>query len=127
VTLAEDPEYPMHMDEVAKVLGCEPVMWNCKTDCCGSSLALPEIDLAVDLTFRLLRDARDCGAEAVVVACPLCQMNLDTMQDRIGKAHPRWDYLPVIYLSQLVGRAIGVQQSKLGLEKHIVNIRGVMA
>ena len=40
VTLAEDPEYPTHMDEVAEALGCEPIDWNYKTDCCGASLAL---------------------------------------------------------------------------------------
>ncbi len=126
VTLAEDPEYPTHMDEVVKTLGCDPVEWNYKTDCCGSSLALCEVGVVVDLTHRILRDARDCGAQAVVVACPLCQVNLDAYQDEIAKAHPGWEYLPVIYLSQLVGRAIEVDASDLGLEKHIVDVRAVM-
>jgi heterodisulfide reductase subunit B2 len=127
VTLAEDPEYPVHMDEVAKAVGCEPVEWNYKTDCCGSSLTLCEVGLVVDLTYKILRDARECGAEAVLVACPLCQVNLDGSQDEIAKKHPGWERLPIIYLSQLVGRAIGVADSHLGLEKHIVDVRAVMA
>ena len=127
VTLAEDPEYPTHMDEVVETLGCQPVEWNYKTDCCGSSLALCEVDVVVDLTQRILRDARECGAQAVVVACPLCQVNLDGYQDRIARAHPGWEHLPVIYLSQLIGRAIEVDKSELGLQKHIVDVRAVMA
>jgi heterodisulfide reductase subunit B2 len=127
VTLAEDPEYPTHMDEVVEVLGCEAVDWNCKTDCCGSSLALSEVGMVADMIRRILQDARDCGAEAVVVACPLCQVNLDATQARIAKAHPGWEPLPVIYLSQLVGRAIQVDERELGLKKLIVDARAVMA
>ena len=81
----------------------------------------------VDLTRRILKDARDCGAQAVVVACPLCQVNLDSRQDDIAKAHPGWQHMPVIYLSQLVGRAIEVDDAKLGLKKHIVDVSAVMA
>jgi heterodisulfide reductase subunit B len=125
-TLAEDPEYPVHMDEVVEVLGCNPITWNYKTDCCGSSLALCEVGVSVELTYRILRDAADCGAEAVVVACPLCQVNLDSSQGEIAKLHPGWRPLPVIYLSQLVGRAIEVERSDLGLQKHIVDVRAVM-
>jgi heterodisulfide reductase subunit B len=127
VTLADDPEYPTHMDEVVEVLGCEPVEWNRKTDCCGSSLALCEVSMVVEMVHLILRDARDCGAEAVVVACPLCQVNLDSTQAQIAKAHPGWQPLPVIYLSQLVGRAIGVDKSKLGLKKLIVDAQPLMA
>src|SRR3990172_3329813 len=101
-TLAEDPEYPMHMDEGVEALGCEPVDWNYKTDCCGSSLALCEVGVSTELTHRILRDALDCGAEAVVVACPLCHVNLDGSQDEIARRHPGWRNVPVIYLSQMV-------------------------
>ena len=38
------------MDAVAKALGCEPIDWNYKTDCCGASLALTEQDIVDDLT-----------------------------------------------------------------------------
>jgi heterodisulfide reductase subunit B len=127
VTLAEDPEYPTHMDEVVEALGCEAVDWNCKTDCCGSSLALSEVGMVVEMIYRILRDARDCGAEAVAVACPLCQVNLDSTQERITKVHADWKPLPIIYLSQLVGRAIEIDESQLGLKKLIVDAKPVMA
>lgn len=125
-TLAEDPEYPTHMDEVAEVLGARPVSWNCKTDCCGSSLALCEVPLVLEMVYAILRDARLCGAEALVVACPLCQVNLDAPQFEIHKRHPDWEPLPVLYLSQLVGYAIGLHRSRLKLDKLIVDPRPLL-
>ncbi len=127
VTLADDPEYPMHMDEVVKALGCEPVQWNYKTDCCGAALALTEQGIVDDLVGRILNDARACGAEAVAVACPLCQVNLDGRQVEITKKQGDWRSVPVIFLSQLVGRAIGIDDKTLGLSKHLVDIAAVMA
>ena len=127
VTLAEDPEYPTHMDAVVKAIGCEPVDWNYKTDCCGASLALTEQDIVDDLVARILSDAKACGAGAVAVACPLCQVNLDGRQTEIVKTQRDWQSIPVIFLSQLVGRAVGVGDKELGLKKHLIDVMGVMA
>ena len=88
VTLAEDPEYPTHMDEVLEALGCEPVEWTFKTDCCGASLALCEQAVVVELVRKIVANARACGAQAIACACPLCQVNLDTRQGDIKKADP---------------------------------------
>jgi heterodisulfide reductase subunit B len=127
VTLADDPEYPTHMDEVVKALGCEPVDWNYKTDCCGASLALTEQGIVDDLVGRIVKDARACGAQAVIVACPLCQVNLDGRQMMIAKQDAGWQHMPVVFLSQMVGRAVGIDDKTLGLKKHLVDITAVMA
>ena len=127
VTLADDPEYPMHMDEVVKALGCTPVDWNYKTDCCGASLALTEQQIVDDLVGRILTDAKACGAEAVSVACPLCQVNLDGRQTEIMRTDKDWQPIPVVFLSQLVGRALGLSEKELGLKKHLIDITAVMA
>jgi heterodisulfide reductase subunit B len=127
VTLADDPEYPTHMEEVAKTLGCAPVDWNYKTDCCGAALALTEQGIVDDLIGRILTDAKACGAEAVIVACPLCQVNLDGRQVEIAKKQADWQGIPVVFLSQLVGRALGLDEKALGLKKHLVDITAVMA
>jgi len=127
VTLAEDPEYPTHMDAVVKAIGCEPVDWNYKTDCCGASLALTEQGIVDDLVTRILTDAKACGADAVAVACPLCQVNLDGRQTEIIKKQRDWQTIPVIFLSQLVGRAVGLSDKELGLKKHLIDVMGVMA
>ena len=127
VTLADDPEYPTHMDAVVKALGCTPVDWNYKTDCCGAALALTEQHIVDDLVGRILTDAKACGAEAVSVACPLCQVNLDGRQSEMMRGKSDWQPIPVGFLSQLVGRALGLGDKELGLKKHLIDITAVMA
>jgi heterodisulfide reductase subunit B2 len=127
VTLAEDPEYPTHMDAVVAALGCTPVEWGFKTDCCGASLALTEQGIVDDLVARIIGDARARGAEAIAVACPLCQVNLDGRQTEIARKRGNWQFVPVIFLSQLVGRAVGLDDKTLGLKKHLVDVTAVMA
>jgi heterodisulfide reductase subunit B len=127
VTLAEDPEYPTHMDAVVEALGCTAVDWNYKTDCCGASLALTEQGIVDDLVGRIVNDARACGAEAIAVACPLCQVNLDGRQTEIARKDSAWVGVPVLFLSQLVGRAIGLDEKTIGVSKHLVDARTVMA
>jgi len=127
ITLAEDPEYPTHMDEILETLGCEPVDWTFKTDCCGASLALCEQAVVIELVRKIIVNARIRGAQAIACACPLCQVNLDTRQGDIKKADPSWVDVPIVYLSQFVGRAIGVGAADLGLKKHMVAVEAVLA
>jgi len=127
VTMAEDPEYPTHMEEVLEAIGCKPVDWNFKTDCCGAALALTEQGIVDDLVSSILNDAKACGAQAVSVACPLCQVNLDGRQTEIARKQKDWEPIPIIFLSQLVGRAVGLSDKEIGLKKHLIDIAAVMA
>ena len=74
-----------------------------------------------------MTDARACGAQAIVVACPLCQVNLDGRQTEIARARGDWQGVPVVFLSQLVGRALGMDEKTLGLKKHLIDVTAVMA
>ncbi len=127
VTSAEDPEYPMHMDEILETLGAQPVDWSYKTDCCGASLALCEQSVVVELTRKILADAAGAGAEMVACACPLCQAHLDTRQEEIAAADPGFTKLPVLYLSQLVGLATGVPAARLGFGRHMVPVEPLLS
>ena len=127
VTLAEDPEYPGHMDAVLEAIGCAPVAWDAKTDCCGASLALAERDLVDGLIAKIVTNARDRGADAIVCACPLCQLNLDTRQLALEKDRPGWERMPILYLSQMVGHALGVDDGQLGLDRALADLSEVFS
>ena len=127
VTLAEDPEYPVHMDAVVEAIGCTPVDWDSKTACCGAALTLCEPDVVDELVKGIITNARERGAEAIACACPLCQINLDSRQGEIKKTDGAWVDMPILYLSQLVGRALGVSDEQLGLKKAMVDPTKVLA
>jgi heterodisulfide reductase subunit B2 len=121
LTGAENPEYPMKMDRLAKALGAEVLDWSYKTDCCGASLSLTDTRLQLELSAKILQNAREVGADAVVAACPLCHVNLDSRQPQMATDLGKQFDLPVIYFTQLMGLAFGLQPKSLGLEKHLVD------
>jgi heterodisulfide reductase subunit B len=118
----DDPEAPVSMEEVVAATGATAVAWNRRLDCCGGGFSLSRTGSVVRLSREILDDARSAGADAIVVACPMCHSNLDFRQGalvRRGEAE-----LPVLFLSELVGLALGLDARTLGLERHFVSTKG---
>ncbi len=117
----DDPEDPQSLDDLVTTLGGEAVPWAFKTECCGASFSLSETDIVLQLSGEILNEALEAGAECIVVACPLCQSNLDLRQKAIEKKCRKRINLPVLYFSELLGLALGMNMRELGLLKHVVN------
>jgi heterodisulfide reductase subunit B len=75
------------------------------------------------LSRKVLEQALAAGAEAVVTACPLCHQNLDLRQKQINAAAGTSFAVPVIYLSQIIGLALGFTMDEMMLEKHLIDPR----
>jgi len=121
ITELDDLEDPHLIDDLMRTIGVEPVQWPYKTECCGASFSLTKTDIVLKLSCDILQMAYDEGAQAIVVACPLCQSNLDLRQAMINKKYKKDFNLPIFYFTQLVGLALGIDGKKLGLDKHIVS------
>lgn len=121
VTQLDDLEDPHLIDDLMRAIAVEPVQWPYKTECCGASFSLTKTDIVLKLSADILQMAADAGARAIVVACPLCQSNLDLRQAMINKKYKKNFNMPIFYFTQLVGLALGIDRKKLGLDKHIVN------
>ncbi len=113
----DDHENPRSMDNLMEAIGAEPIDWSYRVECCGGALALGRVDVVRKLVGDILDNAVASGAEAVVVACPLCQGNLDWRQTQAAAERGTEYNLPVYYFTQLVGTALGVLPHKLGIEK----------
>lgn len=123
----DHPEYPESLDKLVAALGAEPVPFSLKTRCCGGSLIISEEDVALDLMHKLLECASGSGAECLVTVCPLCQYNLDIYQSRVNKKFKTNYKLPVLFFTQLMGIALGVKETDLGLSTSIVPAEKVLA
>ena len=117
----DEPEYPMSMDRILTSAGINALDWGYKTDCCGASFSLTRVDIVLELTKNILEDAKQNGASAIAVACPLCHANLDTRQNEVNKKYNTDYNLPVFYFTQLIGLAFGIGADELGLNKHLVD------
>jgi heterodisulfide reductase subunit B len=116
----DDPEDPQVMDDLARALGAEPVRFDFKTECCGGYLVVNRNDVARDASRRVLDNARSWGADVVVTTCPLCQHNLDRL--RAADDGP-----PVLYFTQLLGLALGLDPAELGFDNCAVDPRPRLA
>jgi heterodisulfide reductase subunit B len=121
VTGAKNYENPEEMDRLMTLLGAEAIPWSFKTDCCGGSLVLTRTDIVHRLTQKLFDQALLAGAEAIVVACPLCQSNLDTRQEEIARVTGKPYDLPILYFTEVIGWAMGHRETGRWFKKHFVN------
>jgi heterodisulfide reductase subunit B len=126
LTGATEYEYPMGMDHLMEALGAEVLDWSYKTECCGNSLMFTQLPVTFDMNQKILDNAKAVGAEAIVVACPLCQANLDMRQQRMEKEYDREWGLPVLYFTQLMGLAYGLDPATVGLDKVMVDAKPLL-
>jgi len=123
----DDPEYPQSLDKLIVSLGGEAVPFPLKSRCCGGSLIFTEEAVALDLVRRLLDSAQKNGAECLTTVCPLCQTNLDAYQGEVNKMFQTNFHLPVLFFTQLIGIALGLDAKDLGLKTCVVPADKVLA
>ncbi|MFQ5433995.1 MAG: CoB--CoM heterodisulfide reductase iron-sulfur subunit B family protein [Anaerolineae bacterium] len=117
----DDPENPQSMDRLLSWVGVQTMDWPGKVDCCGAHLSMIKPDIVVQMCTGIVESALAAGADAVVVACPMCHANLDTRQEEIRERLGRPFSLPILYFSQVIGYALGLAARELGMKKHIVD------
>ena len=83
-------------------------------------------DIAFEMARKILDTAKSAGADCIALACPLCGMMLDCKQADIEKAlHVKID-MPVVYITQLLGLALGIDAKELGLNKNAVDTKEIL-
>lgn len=117
----DDAERPTSMERVVNAIGGTSVDWNFKTECCGAAHSIAHMEVVLTLSERILTDARRHGADAVVVACPMCHSNLDMRQRNMKRKSPDHVDIPILYLTEVVGLALGLSPKELGLDLHFID------
>lgn len=126
ITGWDSPVFPMSMDKLSQICGAEVVDFRSKTKCCGGPILVAKQDVAFDLTKNLLDEAKSLDADCIVLACPLCATNLELRQADIEKKYNVSYNLPILYITEIIGLALGIKPGKLGINKHIVSPKSVL-
>ena len=121
----DDPEQPTSMDDVIKTCGADAVDWDMKVECCGGAFSVSRTASVLRLGRAIIENARSHGAEAIVVACPLCHSNLDLRQKAMAQRGE--EPMPILFVTQLVGLALGLAPADLGMSRHFVDTAPFMA
>ena len=117
----DDCEAPTIMERLLQAVGAESVDWTHRMECCGANFTLSRPGVVLQLTNAVLDSAKAAGADCIMVGCPLCHGNLDIRQKEIEGVYYRSYDMPIFYLTQLVGLALGVPADRLGLDALIVS------
>jgi heterodisulfide reductase subunit B len=115
-------EDPQTMDNLMLKIGATPIDWAYKAECCGAGLSVSRTSSVGRLSGLIVGDAKDRGAEAIVVACPMCHSNLDMRRDAINTFLDEKVDIPVLYITQAIGLAVGIDRKELALQRHFVKV-----
>ncbi len=123
IVTSDDAEDPQGMAAAIRVAGCEVLPWNSSNECCGGGFSMSKTGSVLDLSQAILDEARAVGADLVVTGCPMCHSNLDMRQLELLKRRRVPGALPILYLSELLGLAAGLEPGALGLGRHFIESR----
>ena len=110
------------IETLNEILGCSSIDYSGRTECCGFHTAAGNEKVAIKLTGRHIRNAKENGAQAMVTPCPLCHTVLDTFQREMEQDLKTRLDMPILHLPQLVGLALGMSAQELQIDRHMVPV-----
>lgn len=120
-------EYPQIMGRLVNWLGAETVDFPLGAKCCGGLSMTTHPETGQMLTGKILKVAKERGADCVATCCPLCQINLEAYQDQVQEAVQADCDIPVLYFTQLMGSAFGLGSKELALKDSLTPVETLLA
>lgn len=110
---------PALMSELLTLLGADPLQWALPNRCCGTFLTAARPDITTPLVNEIMQAAIDAGAECLVTACAMCQLNIEVRCDLSQK-------LPILHFSEAMALALGIKDHERWFNRHIVDPRPML-
>ncbi len=122
----DDPMHPTVMEDLFSSLGANVIDFFFKQKCCGSYQTVHMKNIVADLGHKILSYAEVAGADIVATACPLCEFNLGPRQEEVKKQYPDFDSIPVVYFTQLMALAFGLDENATAFDGNIPDPRPLL-
>jgi heterodisulfide reductase subunit B len=113
-------EQPVALDRLMTALGAEVVEFPLRTSCCGGHMTQIGPHTGFELIRRLVDAADRREADLMVTVCPMCQMNIDAYQGEMNHYFRTSYHVPILFFTQLVGLAFGLEPKQLGIGSEVV-------
>jgi heterodisulfide reductase subunit B len=118
-SLRHEKNYHGLMEKILYNLGAEPLHWSCASRCCGTFLSVARPDIVTPMVDKIVRNARDVGAECIITACAMCHLNLEV---RCSLKQ----VLPILHFSEVISLALGLGDYKDWFSRHLVDPRPLL-
>ncbi len=122
----DDAEEPVIMENLINSLAATPISWRAKKTCCGSYLTVTKQDVVNKLTKNILENAQENDADIIITSCPLCAFNLDSRQELLRELNPEFKPIPVLYFTQLLAIALGLELSEADFSNNKVDAMNLL-
>ncbi|MEA4901585.1 CoB--CoM heterodisulfide reductase iron-sulfur subunit B family protein [Desulfitobacterium sp.] len=109
----DHPLKPKSLSALISITGATPIHYPQEHECCGSSLYLSKPEMAFQIGKQRIENLKEREADVAVTACGNCHLLLQRFQSQYISGTP----LPIIFFSQLIGLALGLEPAQL----HITN------
>jgi heterodisulfide reductase subunit B len=118
----DEPLDPVTLDNLISLAGAEAIDYPVKRLCCGQDLANTGHmeDSLQTLRYKVL-SAQETEADALCVSCPACFIQFDHRQSMLAKQGEPLS-TPVLFISELLGLAMGITPDELRLGDHRVPV-----
>ena len=120
-------EDPHTLDEILAVTGATVVDYQNKKRCCGGPVLAVDEKTSLSVAKEKLDDIKEAGADIINLICPFCSVMYDSNQKGIETQFNVGYNLPVLYLTQILGLAMGMDRKDLGLNLNVVKTKDVLA
>jgi succinate dehydrogenase / fumarate reductase, cytochrome b subunit len=123
----QHPDRGKSLERLIELLGAEVVDFPGKSRCCGFPILTINQKNSLRMVADHTGDAKAHGADIMVTPCPLCHLNLDGLQTKAAKQENTSIDLPILHLPQLLGLAMGLDPSMLGLNRNLISAEPALA
>jgi len=123
----DDPQDPKTLEQILEAVGVINVQYKRKKDCCGGPVLLSDEAVALNVAEEKLKYVKEAGADIMNLVCPFCDLMFDSNQKGIEAKSGIELNIPVLYLPQIVGLAMGLGRKELGLNLNSVNTKDLTA
>lgn len=123
----EEAEQVGFFEDLLAAAGATPVRYPARLRCCGGSLIATQRPVALALVHEIMASAAAAGAQVFATLCPLCQINLECYQGQARDVYGTPPPVPVLYVTQVLGLALGIPAGRLGIGRELVRADHVLA
>ncbi len=119
-------ENPATLDALVALTGARSVDYKGKKKCCGGPVVAADEETALKVAKRKLDAVTEAGADLITLVCPFCAVMFDSNQKGVAEKFGGDYNIPVLYLPQLLGLAMGISRKELGLNLNVVKTKDLM-
>ena len=93
----------------------------------GGGVRGSQVAVSVDIAKEKLDNMIEAGVDCILNVCSFCHLQYEASQVQLNKELGEKKYqIPVIYYTQLLGLAMGLEPSELGLGVHMIDTQPLL-